>query len=136
MAFAIGIICTGLAVSYFGKSGAASANGYPLIIFGMVATGAGIGDARVLRWGPLSGAPRLKRHLWRMCFALFVASLAFFAPRTRLPVPLRIPALRFAGAVTPLVTIAYWMWRLRIRRAAKVVSHFALSHATAAESAR
>ena len=37
-----------------------------------VATLAAIGDARILLRGGLRGAQRIARHLWRMCFALFI----------------------------------------------------------------
>jgi uncharacterized membrane protein len=36
---------------------------------------AAIGDLRILRSGPPRGGTRLARHLWRMCFALFIASM-------------------------------------------------------------
>src|SRR5207247_1850066 len=39
---------------------------------------AGIGDLRLLREGSITGPRRLARHLWRMCFALFIASGSFF----------------------------------------------------------
>ena len=76
---------------------------YPLIIFGAVAFAGGAGDRKMLRAGGLLGAARLKRHLWRMCLALFVASLAFLAPN-RLPEFLRILPLRVAGVLLPIVT--------------------------------
>jgi uncharacterized membrane protein len=121
MAFAIAGICGLVAISYIGKPGPASIAAYPLSIFGTVAALGGVGDLRVLRSGPLTGAPRLKRHLWRMCFGLFIASIAVFLPN-RLPVELRIPALRIAGSLAPIAAIAYWMWRLHAvtRRPARV----------------
>ncbi len=36
------------------------------------------GDARVLNRGKLTGAERVKRHLWRMCASFFIASGSFF----------------------------------------------------------
>jgi hypothetical protein len=35
---------------------------------------AAAGDVRIMRFGPPRGGPRLGRHLWRMCFALFIAA--------------------------------------------------------------
>ena len=56
------------------------------------------------------------RHLWRMCFALFVSSIAFYLGPDRLPVALRIPAFRAAGVLLPIAAIVYWRWRLRGKR--------------------
>jgi hypothetical protein len=44
---------------------------------------AAAGDVRVLRFGLPRGGPRLARHLWRMCFALFIAAGSFFSIRER-----------------------------------------------------
>jgi hypothetical protein len=129
MAFATALMFLFAAGSYLAESGAASFPAFMLLLFGVVSAGAGVGDVRQLRRGRLTGVARLKRHLWRMCFALFIASIAIFASTKRLPVALRIPVLQFAGAVLPLAAIAYWQWRLRVRRAAHVVSRFVISEA-------
>ena len=89
---------------------------FPLLMFGVLALSAGVGDLRMIRAGGLQGAPQLKRHLWRMCVALFIAAGSFFlGPVRRIPEPLRIPALRLIPLVA-LVTMAYWLWRLRRKR--------------------
>ena len=53
---------------------------------------AAAGDVRIMRFGMPRGGPRLARHLWRMCFALFIAAGSFFSVRERvatiLPEPL------------------------------------------------
>ena len=91
---------------------------FPLVMFGVLALGAGFGDRRMIRAGGLTGAARLKRHLWRMSVALFIASASFFlGPVRRIPEPLRIPALRMVPVVA-LVTMANWLWRYRARREA------------------
>jgi hypothetical protein len=73
----------------------------------------------MIRAGGLQGTPRLKRHLWRMCTALFIAAGSFFrGPVRRIPEPLRIPALRLIPLVV-LVTMVYWLWRLRRKRMAR-----------------
>ena len=51
---------------------------FPFFMFGIVGLLASIGDVRMIRSGGLRGAPRLARHLWRMCFALFIAAASFF----------------------------------------------------------
>jgi hypothetical protein len=46
------------------------------------------GDARMLARGGVLGAKRIARHLWRMCFGLFIAAGSFFlGPSNR---PLRL----------------------------------------------
>jgi len=44
---------------------------------------AAIGDVRILLSGMPQGGRRLARHLWRMCFALFIAAGSFFSIRPR-----------------------------------------------------
>ena len=92
---------------------------FPLLIFGTLALSAGLGDRRMLRAGGLTGAPRIRRHLWRMCTALFIAAASFFlGPVRRIPEPLRIPALRLIPFVV-LATMAYWLWRYRRKQTSR-----------------
>ena len=94
---------------------------YPLVIFGLVALLAGVGDRRMLRAGGFQGTARLKRHLWRMSTALFIAAGAFFlGPVSRVPEPLRALPFELIPLVV-LLTMAYWLWRLRNRSQAKNV---------------
>lgn len=93
----------------------------PLLIFGLLALSAGNGDRRMIRAGGLHGPARLKRHLWRMSVALFIASASFFlGPVRRIPEPLRVPALRLIPFLV-LATMAYWLWRYRRTRTARDV---------------
>ena len=78
---------------------------------------AGIGDFRTIRAGGLTGSRRLARHLWRMCFALFVATGSFFLGQMKfIPEPIRILPLLFLLGVGPLLVLLYWMWRVRLRK--------------------
>ena len=89
---------------------------FPFFMFGVVATLAGVGDLRMLRSGPLVGASRLARHLWRMCFALFIAALSASVQIAKMiPQPVRMPAL-VLPMLAVLVTMLYWLWRVRVRR--------------------
>lgn len=85
-----------------------------LLIVGGVALPAGLGDRRMIRAGGLGPAPRLKRHLWRMCLALFIV-LASFVFARRVPEALRVLPIRLIPFVVP-VTMSIWLWRLRRRR--------------------
>jgi hypothetical protein len=46
----------------------------PPLVVGSVILLAAIGDLRAIRAGGLRGSRRLARHLWRMCFGLFIAT--------------------------------------------------------------
>jgi uncharacterized membrane protein len=110
-AFALGLASIVSALVSPGRGNAGFVS--PLLIFGVLVLSAGVGDRRMIRAGGLQGTARLKRHLWRMCVALFIAAGSFFlGPVRRIPEPLRIPALRLIPLVV-LVTMAYWLWRYR-----------------------
>ena len=90
---------------------------FPFFMFGVVGMLAGLGDIRVMRSGPLKGAPRLARHLWRMCFALFIAALSSSVQFGKMiPEPYRVRALLVLPVLAVLVTMFYWLWRVRIRQ--------------------
>lgn len=98
-------------------------NGVPffmLFFLGTVLALSAGGDARVLWSRPLRGGPRLARHLWRMCFALFIAAGSFFSIRARvasiLPEPFTTPLMRALPVVLVFVAMFYWLWRVRGRR--------------------
>jgi hypothetical protein len=89
----------------------------PAFIFTTIALLGSAGDVRVLRSGALKGAPRLARHLWRMCTALMIASLSFSVRLPRLlPKPLRTPVVYSLPTLLVLVTMLYWLWRVRSKR--------------------
>jgi uncharacterized membrane protein len=98
-------------------------NGVPFfMMFFMAAITAlaAAGDVRMLRLGALAAAPRLARHLWRMCFALFIAAGSFFSIRERvakiLPEPFTTPFMRALPVLLIFVAMFYWLWRVRVRR--------------------
>ncbi len=71
----------------------------------------------ILRGG-ISGVPRIARHLWRMCFALFIASGSFYTQfivrKVHLPAFLHGSPLLFIPIVAPLFLIVFWMYRVRL----------------------
>ena len=90
---------------------------FPFFMFGIAATLAVAGDIRVMRNGALRGAQRIARHLWRMSFALFVAVMSFFIGQAKvIPKPIRIMPLLALPALVVLITLIYWMWRVRLRQ--------------------
>lgn len=100
-----------------GRPGAAVNIPAALVTTYLVVTG-----IRAVRPGSgLQGSARLRSHLWRMSTALFVATGSFFlGPVRRIPEPLRLPALRLIPLAV-LLTMAYWLWRLRRKRAVRGV---------------
>jgi uncharacterized membrane protein len=131
MGLVIGLVCIALALVAIGKGGRDAGMAYPLVLFGAVAFLASGGDRRAIRAGGLRGAPRLARHLWRMCFALFIASIAFFLGPDRVPAMIRTPALRAAGVLLPILAMAYWLWRVRVRRSVRGATGVSTTRTTA-----
>jgi uncharacterized membrane protein len=116
-------LAVGLAFLTFGLQAVANGgtkNGipsFPFFMFAVVALLASAGDLRMMRSGPLQGASRLARHLWRMCFALFIAALSFFIGQAKvLPQSVRIPGLLALPVLAVLATMFFWLWRVRRKR--------------------
>lgn len=89
----------------------------PLFMFGIVGLLGGMLDARLLWAGGIQGAHRLARHLWRMGFAMWIATASFFLGQARFfPEPIRksgllaIPVLLVAGLMF------YWLVRVFLKR--------------------
>src|ERR1700677_4890735 len=75
---------------------------------------AGAGDVRSLTRGSISGSPRLTRHLWRMCFALFIASASIFLARPQLfPAILKTTGVLALLTFLPLILMIFWLIRVR-----------------------
>ena len=88
----------------------------PPLVMGTVMLLAAIGDLRAIRAGGLHGSRRLARHLWRMCFGLFIATGSFFLGQMNfIPEPARNLQLLLALAFAPILFLIYWMWRVRVR---------------------
>lgn len=78
---------------------------------------AGAGDVRMLVRG-LSTTQQIARHLWRMCFALFIASGSIFLARPHLfPKFLQETNILLLLGVLPLLLLIFWIIRLRVTTA-------------------
>jgi hypothetical protein len=90
---------------------------FGLFFLATVTTLAAAGDVRLMRSGVLRAGARLARHLWRMCFALFIAAGSFLSIRARvakvLPEPFTTPTMRALPVVLVFVAMFYWLWRVR-----------------------
>ena len=91
--------------------------GYPpgvYIFLGSIALLAAIGDFRVLRRRGISGPQRIARHLWRMCFAFFIAAASIFLARQHLfPAIMRRTGVLTLLSVMPLLVMIFWLIRVR-----------------------
>jgi Predicted membrane protein (DUF2306) len=115
------VLAVGATEVTFGLEAARSPTGlkygypvWPYALFASVALLAAVGDVRMLVHRGVSGTQRLVRHLWRMCFAFFIASASIFLARPHLfPAVLRktyiIPLLGFL----PLILMIFWLVRVR-----------------------
>jgi peptidoglycan/LPS O-acetylase OafA/YrhL len=82
-------------------------------IFGIVALLAGFGDIRMMLARSLLWAQRIARHLWRMCFALWIAAASFFLGQSdEFPEALRIMPLLCTPVLLVLLLMFYWLARV------------------------
>lgn len=98
-----------------------------LLALGAICLLAGLGDIRFLLRGKLSATQRISRHLWRMCFAFFIATGSFFlGQQDVLPQALRGSPVLFVLALAPFALMLFWLVRVRF---AKVVGGLKLPDA-------
>jgi hypothetical protein len=100
----------------------------PFLIFAGIGLLATAGDLHLIRAGgvqTIRGAPRLARHLWRMCTALLIAAFSFFLGQAKvIPKPIRIVPLLLIPPLIVLGALLYWLWRVRFKRSLRgVVVH-------------
>jgi hypothetical protein len=115
------------------RSGASSQDGVPvgmIFFIGSIMLLAAAGDLRMLVRGAVLGTKRIRRHLWRMCFGLFIAAGSFFLGPDNRPVRLlssmglgrRLPSALFGTplylflTVLPLLLLIFWMVRVRFAK--------------------
>ena len=90
----------------------------PYFFLGSVALLAAAEDIRMIGGGGISGAQRIARHLWRMCFALFIASASIFLARQHLfPALLRKTGVLYLLTILPLLLMIVWLFRVRFAKA-------------------
>jgi hypothetical protein len=86
-------------------------------VFLLVGGIAAASDLKVVLQGSISGAPRIARHLWRMCVGLTIAAGSFFLGQQKfLPAPLQGSSLLFIPVFAPLLLMAFWLVRVRMAR--------------------
>jgi hypothetical protein len=112
-------LCVGTACILYGIKAAngETHDGVPAgmdFFLGFVVLLAAAGDIRMLVRGGVSGAQRIARHLWRMCFGLFIASGSFFMGRQRIfPEFVRQSNVLIFLTILPLLLLVFWLIRVR-----------------------
>lgn len=65
----------------------------------------------------MTASQRLSRHLWRMCFALFVATGSFFiGQQDVMPAVVRGSPFLFVLGFAPLGIMLFWLVRIRLAK--------------------
>ena len=100
--------------------------GYPAgihFVSAFVALLSAAGDVRMLWRGGVFGVHRIARHLWRMCYGLFIASGSLFLGQQQVfPAFLRNAGVLFVPAFLPLILMIFWLIRVRFANAYQKVS--------------
>jgi len=87
----------------------------PYAFMGSVALLAVVGDIRMLVRGSVSATQRLGRHLWRMCFAQFIAAASIFLARAEIfPVLMQKTGMLYLLSFLPLLVMVFWLVRVRL----------------------
>jgi uncharacterized membrane protein len=93
----------------------------PLFMFGTVGLLGAALDARLLWVGRIEGAHRLARHLWRMCFALWIATASFFLGQAKFfPAPIRKSGVLALPVLVVLLMLVFWLARVFVKRRSAV----------------
>jgi hypothetical protein len=126
IAACVSALAAAAAIAWSAGAGAATTpvGAGPLFAFAGICLLAGLGDLRAILLGRLTPARRLSRHLWRMCFAFFIATGSFFLGQQGvMPEPVRGSPVLFVLAFAPVAVMLYWLARLRF---AKVIGRLRL----------
>ena len=100
-----------------------SLNGVPAGMFfflGSIGLLAAAGDVRMLVRGGVFGRQRIARHLWRMCFGLFIATGSFLGQKRVFPLLGGTKIMFLAGV--PLLLMIVWLIRVRFKNVHKAES--------------
>lgn len=119
----VALIITAAGV-YFMHLGAQSPTGsidgsppQAFILFAFAGTLAAAGELNVILRRRIAGVARVARHLWRLCFSLFIASGSFFLGQMQLqPEWMRQSMIPYAAALAPLLVMVFWLVQIRFDR--------------------
>lgn len=111
--FAIGIAAI---MTWGGLSGATTPAGSgPVFALAGVSLLAGLLDLNAVLRRKLTPTQRIARHLWRMCFAFFIATGSFFfGQQDVMPEAVRGAPILWVLALAPFGFMLFWLVRVRI----------------------
>ncbi|HST36071.1 MAG TPA: hypothetical protein VLK25_05530 [Allosphingosinicella sp.] len=82
----------------------------------------GLLDLNAILRARLTPVQRIARHLWRMCFAFFIATGSFFlGQQDVLPAAVRGSPALFVLAFAPFAVMAFWLVRVRIGQRFRII---------------
>jgi hypothetical protein len=89
----------------------------PVYALAAISLFAGLLDLKVILRRRMSPAQRLSRHLWRMCFAFFIATGSFFLGQQQVfPKDLQGSPVLLVLAFAPFAAMAFWLVRVRFSK--------------------
>ena len=90
----------------------------PIFALGAICLLAGLLDLNAILRRKLKPAQRIARHLWRVCFAFFIATGSFvLGQQDALPEAVRGSPFLFVLAFAPFAVMAFWLVRVRFPKA-------------------
>ena len=128
------------AIAWGGFAGGATtpAGRGPILAFAGVCLLGGLGDLNAILRKRLTAGERIRRHLWRMCFAFFIATGSFFlGQQDILPEAIRGSPILFVLGFAPLAVMLFWLARLRFAKPlARLTARLPASPSTIAAAPR
>jgi uncharacterized membrane protein len=113
----VAALCIASSLVFIAVFDPTAANAGPAYVFSILALVAAVGDFRMIRRGGISGAQRISRHLWRMIFALFIATGSLFLGQPQVfPDAVRGTGLLFVPVILVLGSLVYWIIRVRVSK--------------------
>jgi uncharacterized membrane protein len=110
---ALGIAAATLWSGLTGGSSTPVGRGPVFVVAGLCLL-AGLLDLNAVLRKVLTPAQRISRHLWRMCFAFFIATGSFFLGQQDVfPAAVRGSTILFVLAFAPLAVMLFWLVRIR-----------------------
>ena len=89
----------------------------PIFMFAIVGIAAAAFDVRLLLAGSIKGPQRLVRHLWRMTYAMWIATTSLFLGQQQIfPAPLRNTFFLAIPVLAVMAMLFYWLARVLIKK--------------------
>jgi len=117
LVIALAIIGSGFRLALSPTAPSGPPGPFALFAVGGICLLAGLLDLRFIVRGKLSARQRIARHVWRMCFAFFIATGSFFlGQQDVLPQAVRGSPILFVLAFAPFALMLFWLVRVRFSR--------------------